>query len=366
MNRSYLIAGLVAIGTVIWIATGDIVGAGSQAPEQTPTQATAASEKPKAEAGPTAVRVAVSKAEPRRRDIVVRGRTAVEKKVDIKAEVQARVIEVVQKGTRVRKGQTIARLALDDRMERLKESKAMMRLREVELNAARELHAKGFKPQNKLMENEAQYDAAKAMVARMEMEMAKTAIVAPFDGVVEDVAAEVGAFLKVGDPVAALVSSDPMLVIGQVSERDIGQVRLGQAGVGALATGETLEGKIRFIATTAEPQTRTFRVELEVPNPNGLIRDGITTEMRLPVQSVPAHRLSPQALTLNDAGIVGLRLVDETGRVQFKPAEILSESLDGVWIGGLPETITVIVVGQEFVREGQLVKPVPASERSGS
>lgn len=366
MNRSYLVAGLFAIALGAYVAlTFSIVGADGRGAENEPGQpgASATAER---ESAIVAVRVLDSRAERREREIVVRGRTAVERKVEIKSEVQARIVELpAAKGSVVKKGQIIARLAMDDRKERLEEAKAMMRLREVELRAGQELAAKGYRPANRLKENEALYDAARAMVARMEMEISKTEIVAPFDAVVEERAAEIGAFLKVGDPLATLVARDPFLVIGQVSERDIAEVKLGNEGRALLATGEEVKGRVRFIATTAEPATRTFRVELEVPNRDGTLRDGITTEMRLPVQSVMAHRLSPQALTLNDKGQVGLRIVGEDGRVAFREAEILSEGLDGVWLSGLPERILVIVVGQDFVKEGQIVKAVPVGQPQG-
>jgi multidrug efflux system membrane fusion protein len=156
------------------------------------------------------------------------------------------------------------------------------------------------------------------------------------------------------------VDEDPFLVVGQVTERDIGGLTLGQPGQAKLVTGQTLDGRVRFIATTAEASTRTFRVELEVPNRERTMREGVTAELRLPVAGSRAHRLTPAVLTLNDQGAVGVRAVGVDNKVQFHAAEIVGDGPQGVWVAGLPDKIDIIVVGQEFVREGQQVQPSPA------
>ena len=117
---------------------------------------------------------------------------------------------------------------------------------------------------------------------------------------------------------------------------------------------------MRFISPTADPATRTFRVEIEAPNPDGAIRDGITAEIRLATGSAPAHRLSPAVLTLDDRGVLGVRTVGPGEIVRFMPVSILAEGSDGVWVSGLPETVEVITVGQEYVKDGERVRVVVA------
>ena len=60
---------------------------------------------------------------------------------------------------------------------------------------------------------------------------------------------------------------------------------------------------------------------------------------------------------LNDNGVVGVRVV-ENGIVRFMPVQIVSDGPDGMWVTGLPDGVDVITVGQEFVSDGQRVKPV--------
>jgi membrane fusion protein, multidrug efflux system len=183
---------------------------------------------------------------------------------------------------------------------------------------------------------------------------------------VEKRAAEIGNFLNVGDPVATVVDFDPILVIGQVTERDVPRVKVGMTGTARLITGDVLQGKIRFIGATADEQTRTFRVELEVPNPDKHIIQGLSTELRLPVADLPAHLVSPAILTLADNGDIGVKTLNAENIVEFHPVTIVADGPDGIWLAGLPEKVTFITVGQEFVQPGQKVQPVPETGASGT
>jgi multidrug efflux system membrane fusion protein len=158
-----------------------------------------------------------------------------------------------------------------------------------------------------------------------------------------------------------VVDLDPVLAVGSVSERQIGGLQNGESATVTLIDGSSHAGIIRFIAPVADPQTRTYRVELEIENVDYGIRDGITAKIDFPLGEARAHFVSPSALTLNDAGVVGVRTVDENDTVHFKPVEILADETQGVWINGLPEKVRLIVVGQEFVGEGERVTPVSAN-----
>jgi multidrug efflux system membrane fusion protein len=126
-----------------------------------------------------------------------------------------------------------------------------------------------------------------------------------------------------------------------------------------------VQGKVRYIAPVANPATRTFNVELEIANRDGKLPVGVTAEISLPVGTVLAHRISPALLTLDDDGVVGVKILDDSGQVAFVPADVARSSADGVWITGLPDPARIITVGQGYVRPGQFAKaapgPVPAS-----
>jgi multidrug efflux system membrane fusion protein len=127
-------------------------------------------------------------------------------------------------------------------------------------------------------------------------------------------------------------------------------------------TGETVDGTVTFVADRADPTTRTFRVEVQLPNPDAKLRDGVSADIHVPVRHVKAQHISPGIMVLDDSGVPGVRVV-VAGRVKFIPITILSDGPDGAWVSGLPDRINVITVGQQFVSDGQRVESV--AEKSG-
>ena len=130
-------------------------------------------------------------------------------------------------------------------------------------------------------------------------------------------------------------------------------------------TGETVTGKVRFVAHKADDATRAFRVEVQLPNADNKLRDGVSADIRIPVRELKAQKISPGILVLDDNGVVGVRTV-VNGIVHFVPVKIVSDGPDGMWISGLPDHVAVITVGQEFVSDGEHVDAVPGKNGAAS
>lgn len=360
INRSYLIAAAIAVGAGAWVASGPLgLGVGDRA--DLPVGGSIAqggnSMVAPGSGSAIAVRAQVIQAESKVSDVIVRGRTEALRSVDIKAEIDGRVIELpVEKGSTVTTGDVVCRLALNDLPALRVESRALVRQHRLEFKAAKALSSKGYRAETQLAAAAARLEGSKASVARIDKQIQYTAIRAPFDGVLNDRPAEIGDYLQKGGICGTVVDQDPFLVVGQVSEQDVGSITLGALGTAKLITGRTVFGKVRYISRTADPRTRTFRMELEVSNTNRDLRSGMTAEIRLPVKRVTAHYLSPALLTLDDDGRVGVRVVNGAGVAEFRPVILESEDNGGVWVSGLPATVTVITVGQDFVNDGQTLK----------
>jgi multidrug efflux system membrane fusion protein len=293
----------------------------------------------------------------------------------IKSEIKGVIIKVsLQKGQKVRRGDELVRIDVADREAHMAEAKALVRQRELEFQAAEKLRKKGYRAETQFSAAAARLDAAHAMVKQMDVALARTVIRAPFDAIVDSREVELGAYVKDGSGIALLVDEDPYLVVAQVSENDVGRLRRNGKGRAVLVTGQTVEGRIHYIAATAEAATRTYRVELLVSNQDGKLRHGTTAELNFPTEQILAHFITPAVLTLNDSGIVGVRCVEAAGRVAFYPVNIIDSGADGVWVEGLPEQTELIVVGQEFVRQGDRVriaggakkKPAKAAKITGA
>jgi multidrug efflux system membrane fusion protein len=362
MNTSYLIAGTVALAATGWILSGQVTDPGQSAHADVKKSA-----EPAIEQQLKKVRVRSVGSRPWRREVIIRGKTEASRSVKMRAETASRIAKVlVREGMRVKKGKSLILLDPAERTAALAEARALLQQRAVEYKAARSLAAKGYRSDTKLAEARAHLDAARARVSQMNTDMARTDIVAPFDGLLEKRFVEEGDYVKIGDDVARFVDLDPIHVVGAVSEREVGTIKVGAAAKVTLVNGRTLRGVIRFIGAVADEATRTFRVEVVIPNADGAIRDGITSVVNIFSAEIQAHFLPPSLLTLDSSGSIGIKTVDGENRVVFYPVKILADKQDGIWVGGLPETINLITVGQEFVRTGQRVTPVPEKTESAS
>ncbi|MDO8289514.1 MAG: efflux RND transporter periplasmic adaptor subunit [Parvibaculum sp.] len=357
LHRSHYIA--IGIGAVIflWFLSGMLGGSSQGENGVTAAEIDAASD------AATRVRVVQSVASERRGAIVIRGRTAAKRAVQVRAETQGTVSALpVEKGERVKKGQILCHLNVDARGAQLAEAQAVMRQRQLEHDASRQLAAKGYRAATTAAGSKAAYDAASAHLKRMQIELKQTEIIAPFDGVLDERPVEIGDYMRMGDPCGLVVELDPLLVVGQVAEDRVNTLTIGSKGSAKLVTGDVAEGTISFVAKSADPETRTFRVELEVPNKDFAMRAGVTAEITVPGKEIIAHRIPSAVITLDDRGIVGVRTVNTQGVVEFNRIELIDDTPEGLWVTGLPPKVTLITVGQNYVKDGEKVEAVPADQ----
>lgn len=363
MRSSYIIAGAIAVGATLWIASGQFGGEPAQVAVAAVTQPTAAptpAPETKPATAPIRVQVLDSTAQAHAKTVVLRGRTEADRVVEISAETIGKVNKIAaEKGARIAAGQVIAEIDSGDRTAKLAEAKALLQQREEEWTATSKLSEKGFSPKLNLPDLKAKLALSRAAVNSMEIEIGYLTIKAPFDGVLEERTVEVGKYLQEGDPVATIVDLDPIVIVGSVAETEVDGIKLGSQAAARLITGQAVAGTIRFIASSADELTRTFRVEVAVPNPDYAIRQGVSAEISVPGAALQAHVISPAVLTLDQGGAVGVKLVDAANKVTFVPVEIVGEDRSGIWITGLPEKARIVTVGQEFVSAGQIVEPVP-------
>jgi multidrug efflux system membrane fusion protein len=349
--------GLVAAAG-LWIASGHLLpreSAESHAAIRT------------TEAAKKLFRVAVIEtfAVPHSRKLTISGRTEADKHVTLSARTGGILTEFrVKRGTRVKEGDVIAVLSDDARAAQVAQAESLVIQRRTELEAKRKLIATGAIPRLDLVNLEAMLKAAEGALAVAEAERDRGVVRAPWPGVVSEVMVDVGeaAFSFQGRELAKVVALDPMLAVVEVAERKLAGIKIGELAKVQLVTGETASGRIRFVAKTASQSTRTYRVEVELPNPDGAIPDGITAEVSVQLAQVPATRMPRSALTISSNGDVGVRSVDANGRVAFVPVSVVEDQQSQMWVAGIPDRARVIVRGQDFVRDGQDVEAVEEEE----
>lgn len=298
--------------------------------------------------------------------LVLRGRTEAYRMVDVKAETSGLVIsQPLRKGALVEEGQTLCQLDPGTREARLSEAEARLAEAKANNTAAARLAEQGFASETQAIARRAALEAAQAAAEAARKELDRLVINAPFAGLLESDTAELGTLLQPGAPCARVIALDPIKLVGFAAEDKIDRLHVGARAIGRLINGTELTGALSFVSRSADPQTRTYRVEVTVPNPGLEIRDGSTAEILIAFEGESAHFLPQSALTLNQNGVLGVRIVAPPSAgalandpnalpvAQFMPVSIIRDTNEGVWVAGLPDVVDVITVGQEFVVDGR-------------
>lgn len=300
------------------------------------------------------VRGVRSKAEERTLYLDVRSQTRANRIVRVKAEISGKIVALPgEKGTEVKQGDLLCRIAIDARQDEYNEAQAAVISAEIEYDGFVDLNKKGLQSEVLLAKAMAMLEQSKTRATKAALALEHTRLRAPFDGVVASQEVEEGDFLTPGTSCVSLMELDPILVTGQVAEKNINRIVLDDEVVITLFTGEEYSGKVSFIGHAPDQMTRTFPIEVTLANPGMTIRTGLTAAMRVPIGVENVHLISPASLVLNNVGIVGVRVMDDRNRVRFMAVEIIEESLAGVLVKGLPNEINLITIGQEEVVEGQ-------------
>ena len=326
--------------------------------------------------------------------LLLRGRTEATRQVTVAAETSGRIIsDPIRAGAFVDEGQLLCQIdtgtrraslaeaqaarteaaaRLPEAEARLAEAEASLTAAQIDANAADRLSEQGFASETRAASAAATLraaeaairsaqsgveaaaagiEAADAAVDRAEEEIARLEIRAPFAGLLESDTAELGALLQPGAACATVIQLNPMKLVGFVPESEVGRVDVGAVAGARLATGDDVEGVVTFLSRSADPDTRTFRVEIAVDNSDLSIRDGQSADILIETEGTPSHLLPASALTLNDEGVLGIRAAVD-GAAQFMEVRMLRDTARGVLLAGLPDQVDVITVGQEFVTDG--------------
>ncbi|MCV0394154.1 MAG: efflux RND transporter periplasmic adaptor subunit [Rhizobiaceae bacterium] len=358
--RFHKLAALVVLaGTAVWVGTGEFSSVGSGAQEPPPPAEQAEAREKERPARTVAV------AEPPRvehaRAIRVAGTTAADKRARLATRAGGIVGQLpVEQGDRVEKDDLILRLAVEDREIAVESARQLLEQRQAEAEAAERLLKSGTVGRLQLDNARSALAQARLQLETAQAELARNEVRAPFSGILDRLEVEQGSAVTAGAEVATLISLDPIIGRGEVSERDLGFLKPGDHAEMRLVDGRTVEGEVRYISRDATDATRTFMVEVAIPNPDGNIPAGMTAEITLRAEPVDAVKLPRSVVTLGDDGELGIRAVDANGKVAFFPIDLVDDTPDGLFLAGIPPEARIIVAGQEMVHEGETVNAVPA------
>jgi len=407
MKKSIFIASFILLVVVGWIGSGQFTDVNAQDDTSLSTESSNETiEKVVVEDNGNKVEVKEFNFSQIDQSIELQGQTTHNKKIDVKSETTGNIIDIAfKRGDKVSKGDELIKISIENRKEllnsakkdldrlnkelelneqnkinRLSQNKELIKLYEIEFASAKQLIDKGLSSKSKLslasfnlanarsdqedilITFESQQSSIGAQIANVrsqlkniELDIDKTVINSPFSGIISDKMIEESEYITPGNIMFTIIDLNPIKIQGYLSEFDVNKVSLGTKAIIENTNGLKKTGTISFISPSAETSTRTFEITIEADNADLSFKSGITTKITIAGSELKAHKIPPSILTLQDDGTVGVKAVNDENIVIFYPTTSVKDTIDGIWVSGLPDKVNLIVTGQEYVAVGESV-----------
>ena len=408
MKRSVLIASSILILVVGWIGSGQLtkVKAKDETESTNVTKKNVEVQEFSLDDNSNKVEIKEFKFNQIDQSIDLQGQTTHNKKIDVKSETTGNITNIsFQRGDKVSAGDQLIKISLENRKEllnsskknlerlnkelilneknklnRLSQNKELIKLYEIEYASAKQLIDKGLSSKSKLslasfnlanarsdqedilINFESQKSNIESQIANVisqlkniELDIENTTINSPFSGIISNKMIEVSEYITPGNILFTIIDLNPIKIQGYLSEFDVNKVSLGTKALIENTNGIKKEGNISFISPSAETSTRTFEITIEAENSDLSFKSGITTKITIAGSELKAHKIPPSILTLQDDGTVGVKAVNSENIVIFYPTATVKDTIDGIWVSGLPDTVNLIVTGQEYVAVGDSI-----------
>lgn len=359
---------LVLLAAGLWVGTGHFASVGSEAAEA--AQADAALPPATAEPAKPALRT-VAAVTPvfadHAREIRISGVTGADKSAVLAARANGVIATLdITKGDAVAADQVVMTVDGAEVAAAVAEARATLAQRSQELEVAEKLFASGNTAELQLIKVRADKAAAEAALSQAEAASDRLNLRAPFAGLVDSVDAELGEWVQTGTPIATILALDPIVVRAEVSELDVGFVAVGNRATVRLVNGQSMDGTVRHVARNASEGTRTFPIEVALPNPDRTLPAGMTAEVSLFTRPERAVTIPRSIITLSDEGVIGLRVVGADNVARFAGVELIDDTAEGLVVKGVPEGVRIVVSGQDLVRDGETVVVKDAAAMAGN
>ena len=407
MKKSIFIASFILLVVVGWIGSGQLTNVNAQDDSTASTDSNTESvEKVVIEDSGNKVELKEFNFSQIDQSIELQGQTTHNKKIDVKSETTGNITNIAfKRGDKVSKGEELIKISIENRKEllnsarkdlerlnkelelneknkinRLSQNKELIKLYEIEFASAKQLIDKGLSSKSKLslasfnLANarsdqedilinfesqqssiEAQIANVKSQLKNIELDINNTVINSPFSGIISDKMIEETEYITPGNIMFTIIDLNPIKIQGYLSEFDVNKVSLGTKAIIENTNGVKKNGTISFISPSAETSTRTFEITIEADNADLSFKSGITTKITIAGSELKAHKIPPSILTLQDDGTVGVKAVNDENIVIFYPTISVKDTIDGIWVSGLPDKVNLIVTGQEYVAIGESV-----------
>ena len=270
----------------------------------------------------------------------------------------------VTEGQKVKKGQVLAKIDDGGLSQQLAQLKIQADLSKTTFERQQRLWDQKIGSEMQYLQAKSNYEAQSQAIAQLEQQVAKTIVTAPFSGTIDDVMSEQGSVVLPGQtPLMRIVSLDNMYIVTDVPEKYVSNIaRNKKVLVDFPILGKQLESKIRQVGDFIDPNNRTFKVEVSVPNNDNSIKPNLTAKLRINDYTNPEALLIPQSVISENAtgeqyiyiikdkegdDAVAEKITIDTGLTQGDVIEVLA---------GLETGTEIILEGARSVNDGQKVR----------
>ncbi len=352
LTRPAISISIILIFIVLWIVSGMLT---REAPELSRSNITQ----------PMKVAIEGSTAVEVEKMLILQGSIEPDLRIIVRAETSGQISKVpIPQGNSVKPDDIMARIDIGDRKAKLHRAEAGLQQAQSDYNAGRELIKGGHIPRLEVETKLSRLRAAQAELEAIKLDIERTDIKAPIAGFLNRNIVEQGERVAIGDGVAEIVRNDPLVAVVYVPQNAIRDIATEAPARVIFFDEEVHAGHVSYIEAVADPGTRTFRVEVDLPNPQNQLPSGVSVLVKLPIAAVKAHQISPAILVLSDTGKVGVMIADAQNIARFRAIRVIRSEADGLWIAGLEDHARFIITGQGFIDEGERVAPVEVSESS--
>ncbi|MEL4306854.1 efflux RND transporter periplasmic adaptor subunit [Joostella sp. CR20] len=297
--------------------------------------------------------------------IELRGNVSTKENIIINAEYSGAVQQLlVKEGQSVKKGQVLARIDDGGLSAQIAQLKAQANLSETTFERQKRLWDQNIGSEIQYLQAKTQYESNKSAVAQLEKQLAKATVVAPFSGTIEEIMSEQGSNVAMGTPLMRIVSLNNMYIESEVPEKYLASIDKGTRVIADFPViNKKIETEVRQVSNYINPSNRSFKIEVGVPNENGLVKPNLTAKVIINDYTSENAFLIPQsvisensegnqyvyiATNIKDSGEAEVhQSVIKTGKTQGDLVEVL----EGVKTGDF-----IIKEGARSVQEGQNVQ----------
>jgi membrane fusion protein (multidrug efflux system) len=295
----------------------------------------------------------------------LQGQVETKQNIVLMPEISGILSEVfVKNGQKVSKGQLLARIDDGGMSQQLAQMQIQADLAKTTFERQQRLWEQKIGSEIQYLQAKSNFEGQQSAVRQMQSQLAKTGVRAPFSGTIDNVLTEQGSVVSPGQTqLFRIVNLSDMYIKTDVPESYISSVTKGkEVQVNFPVLGKSLDAKVRQAGNFINPNNRTFKIEIDVPNNDNSIKPNLTARLRINDYTNENALLIPQSIISENAEgeqyiyvlknkendkAEAQRVIIKTGKTQGDVIEVLE---------GLKDGDEIIKEGARSVKDGQNVK----------